>query len=55
MSYKLIEKQVIYTGTKIRLELHHLEDDDGKRTQREFAFIRGPSLCCRFWMRRRFC
>jgi ADP-ribose pyrophosphatase len=35
MSYRLIEKQVIYTGTKVQLELHHLEDDQGRRTQRE--------------------
>ena len=36
MSYRLVEKQVIYSGEKIRLELHHLEEDDsGKRTRRE--------------------
>jgi ADP-ribose pyrophosphatase len=36
MSYRLIEKQVIYDGQKIRLELHHLENEDtGKRHRRE--------------------
>lgn len=35
MSYRTVEKQIIYTGRKIRLELHHLEDDAGKRTQKE--------------------
>jgi ADP-ribose pyrophosphatase len=35
MSYRLVEKQVIFSGEKIRLELHHLEDDSGKRTRRE--------------------
>jgi len=35
MSYRLIEKQVIFTGSKIRLELHHLENDEGDRTRRE--------------------
>ena len=35
MSYNLIEKQVIFDGTKVRLELHHLETDDGRRTRRE--------------------
>jgi ADP-ribose pyrophosphatase len=35
MSSQLIEKQVIYDGKKIRLEVHHLEDGEGKRHQRE--------------------
>src|SRR4030095_6373144 len=35
MSYQLVEKQVLYTGKKVRLEVHHLQDDDGKRTKRE--------------------
>jgi len=36
MSNKLIEKQVIYDGIKVRLEVHHLEDEDtGKRHKRE--------------------
>src|SRR4051812_33935152 len=35
MSYRLIEKQVIFSGTKVRLELHHLENDDGVRVRRE--------------------
>jgi ADP-ribose pyrophosphatase len=34
-SYRLIEKQVIFTGSKIRLELHHLENEDGDRIRRE--------------------
>jgi len=35
MAYRLIEKQVIFSGTKVRLELHHLENEDGVRTRRE--------------------
>jgi len=35
MSYQLVEKQVLYTGKKVRLEVHHLQDDDGKRAKRE--------------------
>jgi ADP-ribose pyrophosphatase len=36
MSNKLIEKQVIYDGVKLRLELHHLEDNEtGRRYKRE--------------------
>lgn len=35
MSYRLVEKQVIYSGEKIRLELHHLENDAQERIRRE--------------------
>jgi ADP-ribose pyrophosphatase len=36
MSYRLIEKQLIYRGAKVNLEVHHLEDEaDGTRTRRE--------------------
>ena len=36
MGNRLVEKQVIYDGKKVRLELHHLEDDDtGRRHKRE--------------------
>src|SRR5688572_22972837 len=35
MGNRLIEKQVIYDGKKVRLEVHHLESDEGKRSKRE--------------------
>jgi ADP-ribose pyrophosphatase len=35
MSNRLIEKQVIFDGKKVRLEVHHLENDEGKRHARE--------------------
>lgn len=36
MSGKLIEKQVIFDGAKLRLELHHLDDSEtGRRYKRE--------------------
>ena len=36
MSYRLIEKQVVYDGVKCRLELHHLENEQtGHRHRRE--------------------
>src|SRR5688500_10643280 len=28
MQSKLVEKQLLYNGKKVRLELHHLEDED---------------------------
>jgi ADP-ribose pyrophosphatase len=31
MASRLIDKQVIFEGRKVRLEIHHLEDDDGRR------------------------
>ena len=45
MSHRLIDKQVIYDGRKVRLEVHHLEDDEtGKRTQREVV-AHGGAVC----------
>ncbi len=36
MAYRLIEKQTLYNGKKVRLEVHHLQnEEDEKRTQRE--------------------
>jgi ADP-ribose pyrophosphatase len=35
MSFRLIEKQVVYDGSRIRLELHRLEDEDGRRIKKE--------------------
>jgi ADP-ribose pyrophosphatase len=36
MPYELIEKQVIFEGRKVRLEVHHLRDDlNGNRVTRE--------------------
>jgi ADP-ribose pyrophosphatase len=35
MAYRAVEKQVLYSGRKIGLEIHHLENDEGGRTQRE--------------------
>ena len=35
MAYRLVEKQVVFEGKKVRLELHHLENEDGERTRRE--------------------
>src|SRR5882724_10154687 len=36
MSNKLVEKQVIYDGVKLRLEVHHLEaEETGRRMKRE--------------------
>lgn len=36
MRQKLIDKQVVYDGIKVRLEIHHLENEEtGKRHRRE--------------------
>ncbi len=36
MANRVIEKQVLYDGKRLRLELHHLEDEDtGRRHKRE--------------------
>jgi len=44
VAYRLIEKQTLYNGKKIRLEVHHLEDDEGKRAQREV--VAHPGAVC---------
>lgn len=48
MSNRLIEKQVIYDGKKVRLEIHHLERDDGKRTRREVCVHSGAVVILPF-------
>jgi ADP-ribose pyrophosphatase len=49
MGYQLIEKQVLYTGKKLRLEVHHLEDDDeGKRTKKEVVVHPGAVVVLPF-------
>jgi ADP-ribose pyrophosphatase len=35
MAYRVIDKQVLYTGRKLRFEVHHLEDDLGHQLSKE--------------------
>jgi ADP-ribose pyrophosphatase len=44
MPYRLIDRQVLYNGKKMRLELHHLEDEDGQRTWKEV--VAHPGAVC---------
>src|SRR5688500_11026949 len=48
MAYRLVEKQVLYTGRKVQLELHHLEDEGGGRTQKEIAVHPGAVVVLGF-------
>jgi ADP-ribose pyrophosphatase len=49
MPFNLIEKQVLFTGKKISLEVHHLEDEEaGKRTQREICVHPGAVVILPF-------
>ena len=48
MPYELIEKQVLYKGRKLKLELHYLADEDGKRAQREVVVHRGAVVVLPF-------
>lgn len=41
MGFHVIEKQVIYDGTKVRLELHRLEDEGGNRFKAEVCVHNG--------------
>ncbi len=49
MSNRLVEKQVIYEGKKVRLEVHHLEDEDtAKRVRREVCVHNGAVVVLAF-------
>src|SRR5688500_13714581 len=48
MSYELVEKQVLYKGRKVNLELHYLADEEGKRAQREVVVHRGAVVILPF-------
>ncbi|MGD1275750.1 MAG: NUDIX hydrolase [Tepidisphaeraceae bacterium] len=48
MSHRLIEKQVIYSGNKITLEVHRLEDPDGRVVKREVCVHNGAVVILPF-------
>ena len=49
MPYRLIEKQVVYDGKKVRLEVHHLVDEEtGSRTKREVCVHPGAVVVLAF-------
>src|SRR5215212_6361021 len=49
MSHRLIDKQVIYDGRKVRLEVHHLEDEEtGTRQKREVCVHPGAVVVLPF-------
>ena len=49
MFNKLVERQVVYDGKKVRLELHHLEDEEtGRRHKREVCVHPGAVVILPF-------
>jgi ADP-ribose pyrophosphatase len=48
MSYRPIEKQVLFSGKKVRLELHTLENDDGHRRIAEIVVHPGAVVVLAF-------
>lgn len=48
MSLNLIEKQVLYDGKKVRLELHHLSNDAGERLKKEVVVHPGAVVILPF-------
>ncbi len=48
MSHQLIEKRIIYDGKRVRLEVHHLEDEDGHRIQKEVCVHPGAVVILAF-------
>ena len=50
MSYRVIEKQIIYDGQKVRLELHRIQNDyTTARAMARSASIPAPWWCFRSW------
>jgi len=49
MDFNLVEKQVLFKGKKIALEVHHLQNDEGKRTQREIVVHPGAVVILPFF------
>jgi len=48
MSYRVIEKQGIYSGKKISLEIHHLENEQGERVKKEVVVHPGAVVVLAF-------
>ncbi|HZZ42329.1 MAG TPA: NUDIX hydrolase [Tepidisphaeraceae bacterium] len=48
MANRVVEKQVLYEGKKVRLEIHLLEDDEGKRSRREVCVHNGAVVILGF-------
>lgn len=49
MTYRLCEKQVVFDGKKVRLEVHHLEsEEDGRRLKQEIVVHNGAVVILAF-------
>src|SRR3954463_10546591 len=48
MANRLVEKQVVYDGKKVRLEIHLLEDFEGNRSRREVCVHTGAVVVLAF-------
>jgi ADP-ribose pyrophosphatase len=49
MPFQVIDKQLLYEGKKVNLEVHHLQDERGKRTQREIVVHPGAVVILPFF------
>src|SRR4051812_34149984 len=48
MSSKLIDRQSLYEGTRVTLEIHHLELEGGRRVQKEVLLHNGAVVSLPF-------
>ena len=48
MELNLVDKQVVYDGKKVRLEVHHLENQDGQRIKKELVVHPGAVVILPF-------
>lgn len=44
MDSRVVEKQVLYAGTKVHLELHHLRDENDRKYKREIVVHPGAAV-----------
>lgn len=44
MDDRAVDKQVLYAGTKVQLELHHLKDNEGRKHKREIVVHPGAAV-----------
>ena len=48
MAYRTIDRQVLYAGSKVRMEVHHLEDEQGRRLVKEVVVHPGAVVVLPF-------
>ena len=48
MPKRVVDRQVVHQGKRLRLEIHHLEDENGQRMLREVGILNGAVVILPF-------